>query len=51
MICLYIEGQTAPRQPAQAPQQQQSDQQQVVHKQEMPDMDDDAQHEVIISGL
>uniref|UniRef100_A0A1A9V7G8 C2H2-type domain-containing protein n=1 Tax=Glossina austeni TaxID=7395 RepID=A0A1A9V7G8_GLOAU len=43
-------GQTAPRQPAQAPQQQQSDQQQVVHKQEMPDMDDDAQHETLTSN-
>ncbi|KAM7351744.1 chromatin-linked adaptor for MSL proteins isoform 2-T3 [Cochliomyia hominivorax] len=53
-------GQTAPRQPAQVPQSQQNQQdngsggdrqQVVIQKQELPDMDDDAQHEVIISGL
>ncbi|XP_073823428.1 chromatin-linked adaptor for MSL proteins [Musca autumnalis] len=50
-------GQTAPRQPAQVPGSQQQQQQhdsssdQMIHKQEMPDMDDDAQHEVVITGL
>ncbi|XP_054743197.1 zinc finger protein 226 [Anastrepha obliqua] len=45
-------GQTAPRQPTQSQQQQSTDGQTVmIHKQEMPEMEDDAQHEVIISGL
>ncbi|XP_061387908.1 zinc finger protein 271 [Musca vetustissima] len=49
-------GQTAPRQPAQVPGSQQQQQQhdssdQMMHKQEMPDMEDDAQHEVVITGL
>uniref|UniRef100_A0A1I8MZF2 C2H2-type domain-containing protein n=1 Tax=Musca domestica TaxID=7370 RepID=A0A1I8MZF2_MUSDO len=46
-------GQTAPRQPAQVPgsQQQHNSSDQMIHKQEMPDMDDDAQHEVVITGL
>nr|XP_014096012.1 zinc finger protein 420 [Bactrocera oleae]XP_014096013.1 zinc finger protein 420 [Bactrocera oleae]XP_014096014.1 zinc finger protein 420 [Bactrocera oleae]XP_036215911.1 zinc finger protein 420 [Bactrocera oleae] len=47
-------GQTAPRQPAQTQQHQSmsTDGQSVmIHKQEIPEMDDDAQQEVIISGL
>ncbi|XP_004534438.1 zinc finger protein 492 [Ceratitis capitata] len=46
-------GQTAPRQPAQTNQQSMSTDGQsvMIHKQEIAEMDDDAQHEVIISGL
>lgn len=48
-------GQTAPRQPAQTPGSQQQNQHDstdhMMQKQEMPDMDDDAQHEVVITGL
>lgn len=57
LICVFVfvfVGQTAPRQPAQTQQQQSmsTDGQSVmIHKQEIPEMDDDAQQEVIISGL
>ncbi|XP_036321672.1 zinc finger protein 665 [Rhagoletis pomonella] len=44
-------GQTAPRQPAQSQQQSTDSQTVMIHKQEITEMDDDAQHEVIISGL
>lgn len=47
-IKLFITGQTAPRQPAQVPMEVQ-----IVHKQELPEIEDEDEEvsEVIISGL